>query len=300
MVTKKSIAYLLIVLSCWCKPAMCGQRFYPASGCAAGPDGSCAPRRITYGYYPTMWRRWPEALPGVGPREPERVPTPAKAGGEELPSVEPETPSTPPAQDSSMPDLPGSEPAMPAPETEPSMPSFEDSPPTPPTDIEKPSEPLGEPSPADVTPEAPAPVQPLPDADAPPSMPDDDPFKDEPPVEKPAAEPTRGASRTPVQQATAIHWRGKIESRMDAVETQPVPKESGEPNRLKPAEGALEISEGPALMDNAGLKRNPLRATQTATKPRTERVVPAAHWTSQRDSSTAATAAPRRNPLRAN
>ena len=56
--------------------------------CALSPNGvPCAPARVTFGYYPTSWRRWPTDTPNKSPKtQADRLPTPAK---ESLPVEEP-------------------------------------------------------------------------------------------------------------------------------------------------------------------------------------------------------------------
>ena len=62
--------------------------------CPKGLGVGCAPKRDTYGYYETSWRKWPTARAESEPRRtPEQVPTPAV---ETPPSGEPQQPKITP------------------------------------------------------------------------------------------------------------------------------------------------------------------------------------------------------------
>ncbi|HEV3022604.1 MAG TPA: hypothetical protein VGX76_09050, partial [Pirellulales bacterium] len=80
----------------------------------AGQDG-CVPQRVLWGYYPTIWRRWPTDRAGKPLKSaPELVPTPAKqppASDQVVPPTT--TPATPPTTEPGLnlpPTQPGSTP----------------------------------------------------------------------------------------------------------------------------------------------------------------------------------------------
>jgi len=162
--------------------------------------GPCYPNRLTYGYFPTKWRRWPGSQFAITPAsQREEVPTPAQ----ESKPAEPAKPTDefdvdlPPQLPSDLP-----EPTTPSPE--PSAPDNLEPPfgdaPSSPTDAEvptpsgvveppfgdqPPSQPGVEPTPAMPDSSSPADAFPTPDAvptppGAAPAMPTDDPFKDDP------------------------------------------------------------------------------------------------------------------------
>jgi hypothetical protein len=200
-----------------------------------------------------------------------------------------------------------------APNAEPPLaPPFDDSPPSPPQGRESGSITPGATNPADMaTPESlaepPSRIQSaLPDADLPPAMPDDDPFKDDPPGPPiPAEEPTkRGAGLKPRVEknvrTAAAQWQSTakpVEAAVEGPQLTPV-SSAEEPRRLRPVEEKAEAS--PVLPPaSAAPRQNPLR---TAARDRhSDRVLPTASWSvDQPAPSVAATAAMRRNPLRSN
>ena len=147
-----------------------------------GLEVGCAPRRITYGYYPTLWRRWPtgsvahlpttaaEPTPSITqPTQPtDELPAP---GGEYAgPTLTPDLPGQPtltPDQPTIQPDEPAPGPAAPGFDTptpsadEPdTLLPFADEPPAPPTDA--PNSSRGTPSSGPAPPSLPTPSPDLP------------------------------------------------------------------------------------------------------------------------------------------
>lgn len=126
------------------------QRAYTGPRCGSPLGVPCAPQRITYGYFPTMWRRWPtERMEAV--EQPEGVPTPAPEPAPQGPEVpvpgEPGGPEkTPPAEP--LPPPFGDEPPLGPPGEEP--------PPGPPSE----EPPLGPPEEAPLGPPEEAPLEP--------------------------------------------------------------------------------------------------------------------------------------------
>ncbi len=315
MISAKSLPIkLTAILACVCSTAQGGDGFY----CNVR-DGACVPKRITYGYTPTTWRRWPnEGTPSIAKPAVEEIPTPAKQ-----PSSSTTAPSTAPGSADEAPLMPSmdespliptdSAPSGSTPNAEPPlMPPFDDSPPSPPQGQESGSTIPGAANPADMpTPkslaEPPSRIQnALPDSDLPPAMPDDDPFKDDPPgppipVEEPAQKSTRLKPRIEENaRATATQWQSTVKPVEAAVEgPQLVPVSTAEePRRLPDVEERAEAS--PALpAASAAPKHNPLRAASR--ERQSNGVVPTASWIVEPPAPTSgATAALRRNPLRSN
>ncbi len=151
----------------------------------------CAPKRDSYGYYPTSWRRWPNELAAATPTPAaEAGPTPDESQPSTTeqdsgPRLQPEQPRIAPEEGTLIPSESETEPT--APEAAPSLPAeeemlpFQDAPPQPPSDTSNEPQLPGLPS-TDmplVPDEEPAiPSNPL--DDAPPTMPDDNPFLDDP------------------------------------------------------------------------------------------------------------------------
>jgi hypothetical protein len=240
-----------------------------------------------------------EELPTTEPQTDEAPQPPAEAPGGATPPPFEDTPPTPPFQESP----PAAAPTEPAP-TPPfeETPPFEDAPSVPPSTepggaatpgttpglpSELPAEPSptepapGDAPPSETLPELPPQMKSLtPEADQPPTMPDSDPFKDDP-----DASPLPGAA--PKSGATAPAKPDRRAAPQVGPRRQPVGPElsaTGEPRRLQPA--AARESSRPA---------NPLRAgrgtgggvVRTANVMADRGVVPAAvPW--------------RRNPLRSN
>lgn len=271
--------------------------------------GPCIPERVTYGYFPTVWRRWPtEYMQAGSAPTPEEVPTPAQE--EPLPTIEPETPEaagpstgepTAPAEPPESPLVPPLDPdslkpptgsgPTPAPfEDTPSevpfeeAPLFEDSPPALPPEGSGKSESTSEPNlPTQATPA-------VPDGDLPPTMPDDDPFKDDPDAELgvPGAAPASGASMPDelAPQQAAVGWSASGGSRVAR------PPESDKAPRRLPI-GGEEIA--PPSTPLPAMRINSLRsASRSADR---HAIVPAVSY-SAADSTDRREW--RRNPLRPN
>lgn len=186
-------------------PVCVGQGVRPCKdgSCGSPLAGPCVPARVTYGYVPTSWRRWPTDHAAADAKGPEELPTPATRRETE-PMPEPEIPGTvlpgslepggatteppgkaaegsltPPFGDAPTPsfgDEPpafGDEPQAPPSAADPLADPFGDDPPTPPIDV--PSESPAEPSDA-----KPSTEPPTLKGDGPPAMPEEDLFKDDP------------------------------------------------------------------------------------------------------------------------
>jgi hypothetical protein len=288
----------------------------------------CAPKRDTFGYYPTTWRRWPtEELVSTPTPTPaaEQLPPPTATPAEQPPpmKIEPDQPAATPEAPGERtlvptepePALPEGAPTTPEPKLQPdTMLPFEDRPPSPPPD--SPSEPglpglpaaPSEPAP-DTVPGAQPPAQVPPSQDAPPTMPDDDPFKDDPPV--PGPEPQTPAAKATDKQTScnkpaseamqnaALHWRVVAQEAVGQVDEGPINRvPAGEEPALvtPPAAPATNLSGTLSAVTPA--LRNPLRLAAASTPD--AQVIPTASWTGHRRRSPAAPAADRRNPLRDN
>ena len=258
--------------------------------CGSPLSGPCVPERMTYGYVPTSWRRWPTDHVAAGPL-PEKIPTPAKeprsrTKPDELPMPSGEPRDSAPADTS--PQLPseqpaitppfGSEPAAPPFGSEPQTPPFGDAAPVPPPSTDPlavpPSDeppappadaPESAPATATTTTDAAAPestptnaTPPL-DRDGPPTLPADDPFKDDPEaVLEPA--PGGGARKDRNQQAAM--------ERLAAMRTQ---EDAGvmasEPRLLRADGGNLEANRLPQTSADTNPLRqvsHPVRKTSAA------------------------------------
>ncbi len=266
----------------------------PQVVCAGGTCVPCAPKRITYGYYPTLWRRWPTERTAKPAKSQESLPTPAKESKPITPSDETkpveETPATP------------AEPATEPPPAE-MAPLFDDNPPAPPKDA-TPSPEIAPPSelkelPFDEPPAPPAQSGPPAKTSDPPGPGtlDEDPFKDElpggesPADEAPKKESSHGLPRS--REPAAITWRStnKVEApAADSASIRVAPAEE-EPRLLEAPEASEES--GPSLLPRS---RNPLRSPARASGE--GRVVATAHWSNNEPA--ASPEAGRRNPLRSN
>lgn len=168
-----------IVLGC-CGVAAAEHGPYVVPHCYSPLGVPCVPQRVTYNYFPTIWRRWPtEQAASAVPRQPEALPTPAEES-----VMEPSGPNGPAAQPSESPLAP---PFEEGPIEAPFGPPFDDAPPGLPDEGGKTTEPaINARPPANAIPSELLPPPggpPTPDTDLPPTMPDDDPFKDEPDAE---------------------------------------------------------------------------------------------------------------------
>jgi hypothetical protein len=262
--------------------------------CPYTPDGACAPRRGTYGHYPTKWLRWPgvtdadyesriksgELSAPPGPRE-----TPPREGPEDfMPSSGPtrgDDTGAPPLtrEDESPPDNILSQPGEDV--MEEFIPDEETKQPEPEPTPEPSLEPSPEPS-----------SEPTPDPDKPF---DDDPFKDDPLFNDDAPAPPTDTKRSgihAVPQAESPAMR-TVPRRLRAAQqdrTQSPPRlsrsaRSGEARLMPsaPRSGRLSVravySGRDRVSPGPGLSRNPLRSGPAPeTVAVDEEVVPTAAW----------------------
>ena len=247
--------------------------------------------RITYGYCPTKWRRWPTVslamAPSPGKGEPEELPTPAQQ-----PETTPETEVAPePFMDNDLPPALPQEPSATEDFEEPSEspltpPPFGqtpgadgqtpagDQPPTPPFGDAIPGLPSSQAPSADGQPTEPAaPTQPSPDffstPDAPPTMPDDDPFKDDPEPPSGAADPNSGTSTnmpSPAQVASRPVLIPALAGTRQAFESRPLERQTSgtqlsetQLSEARPAafDGERPAREEPRLLSDPGESSNP-------------------------------------------
>jgi hypothetical protein len=297
-----------------CAAPCCGDH------CAAGIP--CVPGRVTFGYFPTTWRRWPTELEELPAQE---APEPLPAPGETKPGApaEPGAPKAPTEPEKGPLEPPfGAQPQAPPGEEPPLAPPFETPGQVPPALPES-----KEPAPFDPTvpPQtapsadmpAPATEEPLPppDKDLPPTMPEDDPFKDDPetevgpppaetpkPEESPKAEesPKPVAESAPDQSARQETLRWQVASEGGAELMPGMPADGRhEPRRLQtPGEQAA-----PAPLPAGAMRENPLRTTKPGGFRRA--IVPTAAVRERFSDASAATASGttavwRANPLRSN
>lgn len=290
-----------------------------------GLDVPCAPKRPTYGYTPTTWRRWPSIQTSAVPtRAPEELPTPAK---DSRPHVEPDAPSMAPEEVPLMPTEPDS---TSPPSADPIAPPFEDTPPSPPAELEPKQAPSAEPLPTtegpaetpttETPPSAATPpldnlfdppstepaTEAAPGAEVgPPAMPAEDPFKDDPFKDDPApAEEAPKGGTYNERGAPALlgrsgtnRWNSaprEAEVAVQGPELKPYAR-VGEPRRLSQAPRNTAAPD--VLPVSAAEKRNPLRASGAKSRART--VVPTASWTEERPAAQVSSAI-RPNPLRPN
>jgi hypothetical protein len=316
--TKRTLLCVGLALLTACSGTLAATRIHPQAPCN-GLDGACVPRRLTYGYTPTTWRRWPNATLAGQKAATEELPTPAAEPATETKpssteSTAPEEPITIPDEAPLMPEKESPPTTTPTkPETAPLMPPFEDSPPTPPKQLEGDTT-----APPSDTPE----FSPLPpptiepeetksrslDSDPPPVMPDEDPFRDDPPSpRKPSssltpssggpalsAAPEPDAPEEVISQAS-MRWRVATRTpERSAGKLKQVVSE--DPQGLVPAEpteeGQGESSPG------AAMRRNPLRSASA--KNDRPRIVPVASWSDEQRPGNASSEIARRNPLRSN
>jgi hypothetical protein len=313
--TTSRVALVLLWL---CASVEAGGRLHHGPVCN-GLEVPCAPKRPTYGYTPTTWRRWPSIQISAAPtRAAEELPTPAKDG---RPNVEPDEPIVAPEEPPLVPSEPDS--TLPPPSAEPIAPPFEDTPPSPPTEAEPKQTPPADSPPAEAAPtDATPPLDNLfdppstepaagaaPGAEVgPPVMPaedpfKDDPFKDDPSPSAPAEDPPKGGTYEQ-RGAPALLGRGGANRWNSAARETDVASEGPE---LNPYARPGELRRLPESPRNAGRpevlpasvseKRNPLRATPSKARART--VVPTAGWSEERPAAQVSSAV-RPNPLRPN
>ncbi len=306
-----------IVLGC-CGVVEGGNGHCVASPCNSPYCGPCIPERVSYGYFPTTWRRWPTepAEPAAG-QQPEELPTPSEPA---TPAI-PETPLEPTPPDAAGPEQPdelpveppfGEGPAKPPADESPIQlpfgeepPPFDDAPPALPTEPKDSLLPAFDPTvapeamPSEELPEPGKQESPVPDSDLPPTMPDDDPFKDDPQQDiGPPAEPAPKSSTRDefdrIRQQASTRWLHTAEAPGQLRESPALPLPDGdEPGRLE-ADG--DKAQSPLL---PGRRDNPLRSARRTSRP--GRIVPAASF-SAADTATATGRGVRwrANPLRSN
>jgi hypothetical protein len=314
--TRRNMLCVALALLTACSGALGATRIRVPAPCN-GLDGACVPRRVTYGYTPTTWRRWPNATLAGQKVGPEELPTPVE---QPTPEAKPPSTESPPTEEPiTIPDeaplMPEKEspPTTPAkPESAPLMPPFDDNPPSPPKQPAEDSK-----APPSDTPE----FSPLPptlepeetksrslDSDPPPIMPDEDPFRDDPPTRRKPSSSLAPASGGPALSVApepdapdeaanqaSMRWR---------VATKTIERTAGrlkqvvseEPQGLIPSE---QTEEGPEVSSaGASMRRNPLRSASA--KGERPRIVPVANWTEEQRPVNASAEIARRNPLRPN
>ena len=137
---KQACLCAIVILSGVCVDAAKAENLYPPNGSVAGNhgcvSGACLPARLTFGYYPTTWRRWPmDKIPKPTKPEPETIETPPV---KEEPKTDEETKE--PSDEESLDATPTTPPIekppadKPSPEFSPDTP-FDDNPPKPPQDL---------------------------------------------------------------------------------------------------------------------------------------------------------------------
>ncbi len=195
MVLSKYIAVCALLVSfsiCW-SPAAQAQGHCAGGMCRHGMphhrclEVGCAPKRAVFNYYPTTWRRWPTDASAATPTPAATTPDasqPTPAEQETQPQVQPEQPLLAPDDETILPggdDAETTQPAPPPLPAEEEMLPWQDLPPELPG--ESPSEPGLPGLPSSNTPLVPEDAPPEPSSpmdDAPPTMPDDNPFRDDP------------------------------------------------------------------------------------------------------------------------
>ncbi len=332
----RQLSFAAMILTCGvlafeaqAQPSRQGGHRCTSGTCCSPLSGSCAPKRMTYGYVPTSWRRWPTDNPPTMPvmeESIEEVPTPStlvkpSRETESLPA--PEEPRRPaverndspagrsldppfggaaPPSFNAPPQMPagagqgglspfGDEPQMPASAADPLALPFDDGPPMPPADV--PNEPLQRP--AAVPPSF---DQPAADPQAPFGG-NADPFADDPDQSAPL--PESGAEldslHREIRQQMAIRNNHLRSMRLSSEPQSQQDDYSPEPPRLLQANGEslraetfVAPREEPVPFQTVS---HPVRRTTATVMPEAPRqVVPAAEVHDGRTW--------RRNPLRAN
>lgn len=295
--------------------------------CPYTPDGACAPKRQTYGYFAPKWRRWPgvtsadyesklppadfsapqgptETGPRVTPDELlpptdlptlDDIPTPPRDDSKGPPPLTPESEQPqdtilePPSEDIMEELLPEDEPGKPStkPAKEPSK--------------EPAEEPLIEPSEEPSTKPESKSDQPLEEKPF-----EDDPFKDDPLFNDgdDAPAPPGGAKRSgseavPRSLSPIMPAMRQIPTRLPAARVNhPVPA-SRLTRRSAPAERPAGSRPPRAdLSLNSGAPRNPLRGEPTPDLVADDLIVPTAAWQAPEQVETAPEIGGRTNPLR--
>jgi hypothetical protein len=269
------------------------------------PGGVCVPKRVTYGYYPTLWRRWPgEPLPSSEQQQkPENVPAPSDAQkkrpatGSAIPDatndipIPPDEPQTSPLPDSMDEDS----------ETSPALPRDLDQ------DLEQPSmdedlrnqlpDSSGDSASEPMTPDTEPDSLPdsLPEATVPKSTePDelnDDPFKDDelPDGDTSETVPHSGADQVTARfngdKNSAIRWRSPKAAAPKRLEQQPGLLHADATRTAKPKRIVNEVK--------TVTTRNPLRPNAAPAR----RILPTAEWTAESEAASSG-GEWRTNPLR--
>lgn len=280
LLNKTGLTCLLTIVSFTALTVEAGGPYFPTVGCHNGMNAPCAPKRVTFGYSTTCWRRWPtDRMTEKDVAKPEEIPTPtpAKSDSKTEPAKDDTGPSIVPEPDNLVPTEPD------GPRTEPILSPTEDSPPEPPAESPTTPETPDALTLPDAEPKEAAPMPPTTMDDLlEPKAEDQDPFKDEPtPAPDSGAARTRGRSNA--ADNASVRWRTSSSAPM---------ANQGPPKRLAGAPARL-----PAAPVTAG-NVNPLRAT--ANNPKGREVVPAANWATEETLSASKSDRTRRNPLRAN
>jgi len=112
---------ILIALAVWLGTAMLTAAGDPGSDarwrCSCPPDGTCTPNRATFGFFPTIWRRWPQ--PHAAAAEPVKKPSPSSRVEEKKKD---EKTALPPTANEEEEDNPPAPPPEEPPVTEPAQP----------------------------------------------------------------------------------------------------------------------------------------------------------------------------------
>jgi hypothetical protein len=283
-VTRQRLAGFVLSLGCLVPTPAFAEKPHGTLPCAA--DGTCTTNRLTYGYYPTRWRKWPIPAPVVQ----QRTKQPGRAAAEpEKAEPAPRGGTTEQLEEKKGSPLDDNAPVPPK--------DSMDTPPEMPSDIKSDLPQPGERDLPKLLPDVPGARPELPGLNPPkPNKPsDDDPFKDEPPLEG-SPTPAMPRENSGVQ---SIRWRTAPTMavrnnmlRQGAAQT-PVeePELLPEPTLKKAA--ALPREEQPAG------KTNPLRTASYDADPAEQSPVAAATgWTEDRSSKAIATPVGFVNPLR--
>lgn len=274
--------------------------------------GPCVPERVSYGYFPTIWRRWPtEHLRPATSQPSETTPTPAtqEAPGQpaDIPLAPEQPETTPPATMPEEPPFGEPPPAMPdqGPIELPfgqEPPPFDDAPPALPTEPKDSGLPSFDPTAPPAPPSGGFPepgTSVVPDQGEPPVMPDDDPFRDDPNQEPPGTTTPKPSSSTHdaldrIREQAAGRWHGPEEVPGQASEMAARPlRKHDEPRHL---EKTAERAVAPL---SPRQRENPIRSAKRSARPR--ETAPTASLTSaETPAATSQGVKWRHNPLRSN